>query len=697
MRKVQSGSFSLPLLQILLQLRDERLGIWKRKGGLHNSLHVHMTHQSISTSARFDRSQRDAYHTSIVTAPPTLLPNEVHTRFLFPFRFDSRLVSKIHEALGTQPYWNAREPNSNFRGEYLPDFLAVYFGSAARWNYFQIDPDQSKRWLGMGLDLWQERLRQDEYAVKDGFIRTAVLSHTDGRGIELFLVDEGAGVLSVTLTARTSEGRAFTMDQVKSFCYSLCQSEPRKCTLLRAKGNAAAPPGEPSEEEQRSVTRGASTDFAPGGWFTLISFFRFLLRPLEESAADCHSLHDSAMLIPFTVLRFPIAESGPVERTDEVVLHASLLAQVDEAAHPLPGSDDPGVLVQMFHTDEIAAVSCMGAAFLLWDIGVQYDSAKIASRRDRYFVGFLAALLQRLVLMRLSMDAARLIRQEDLESSSLSLQNLRRATLQYVAGGHFIEVSSREVLNRYFTMCQRAHRVPRYLALVQQTITDMDAALQSARQHASLEKLNELGGKQQKSLHVMESTQSKVEWIEVFVITFYTAELCYVMAETWRLRAEVVQVAILVFLLAGFGAAVFLVRPWETDQQPTRDGLLRKPQRPPARLFIVGLIACVMLAAFLFVGVMLRDPSAEAGSNAATDRELEDVRSELRTMRNQQTQMLSALAARDAFDKACPAACLKRFPEAAALAKEADSRLRSGDMVEALKLWNSARGAAVRR
>src|SRR6185437_2789600 len=125
--------------------------------------------------------------------------------------------------------------------------------------------------------------------------------------------------------------------------------------------------------------------------------------------------------------------------------------------------------------------------------------------------------------MNAARDAAAAARSQE-DDLPARLGALRLGVLSFIAEGHFIEISARDALNRFFTLCQQAQRVPQSLELLQRTVADIDATVQAGhhsdlarRQHDSLDALRA-------TQDAMIATQNKVEWIEVFVVSFYVAE-----------------------------------------------------------------------------------------------------------------------------------------------------------------------------
>lgn len=473
------------------------------------------------------------------------------TRFLLPFRFDANRTADLKAAVEAAGWCN-RPPHAGFLSELLPEFTETYLGAIEQSNYYQLSLPLSQRTPGHSLVFINPRPKLETLV-------GAVLQPQDGRGIELFLAGPGVALLSITLTALRVPDDGIQLSAIREFNYSLAQPEAESTLQFRRRGDNDAPPQ------------------------SLQSVCYSLLQPIVSRGVDLRPLRRDALLVPYTVVRFPQnvaisslnAPSG-TPAADDLVGQASLLAQVDEAAHPLPIREDPGVPVRVFHTDELAAVSGMGAAIFVFDVGTQFDTAKPATRRDKYFIAFLAALVQRLRLMQLSEEANHLL---DCPPAQIdrALALLRRDTVRTLVSGSFVEISTRDAVNRFFTLCQQGQRVRESLALVQQTIADLDSSLQAERQ----------GG----MLAVLAETQNKVEWIEVFLISFYSAELTHLLGDSFGLAHGYLGVVALGAMLIGGLVAAMMIRPWAHESN-----------RPPSQFWIASGITIGILVAFLLIG-----------------------------------------------------------------------------------------------
>ena len=437
--------------------------------------------------------------------------------------------------------------------------------------------------------------------------------------------------------------------------------------------------------------------------------------------------------MPYTVVRLPIgvifesSETPTVLEFERSAAFAASLAQVEEASHPPPPRNDPGLPMAVFATDQMLAASSMGAAVILSDRGVEYDKAKLVNHRDKYFVGLLAAILQRMVLMHLAEEAAATIQLSGAECNA-SLRRLRNNTLEFLATGHFVEVATRETLNRFLSLCQCAHRVPESLRLVQQNIADLDAALQADRQSESLD--------------LMALTQSKVEWIEVFLVSFYAAELAELLGRGFGFSHGFLSWGVLTTLLLSVLIVAFLIRPWKEKEDergqkggagPDDSGQSSLVLGAPRGFWNRTLYLIAGLGLFLVIGwwikptpaprlqavvddltkvsassdanipaIAIRINRAQSWLSQARDAEAEVSEPALCAAREETNQIhlladsaARARVARDAWYVACPTQCLITSPKAVAFARNAESLWLAGDFSGARHDWELATAATV--
>jgi hypothetical protein len=207
-----------------------------------------------------------------------------------------------------------------------------------------------------------------------------------------------------------------------------------------------------------------------------------------------------------------------------------------------------------------------------------------------------------------------------------------------------VEISNREAVNRFYDLAQRAQRVKETLAVVRGTIQALDEALDAEAQTGNSAALV--------------ATQSKLEWIEIIVISVYVAELAKLLAEMFRFREEFAGWSVLGWSVLTLGGACWMLQPWK--HQPRR--------RLGALIGLLGLF----LAWFLVGDLWLRQdraakPPQEAAPAAKSAR--------------------AAIRARQALEWICPAECLGSRPAAAAKFKEAEGAYQKGQYAAAEAAW----------
>ncbi len=548
------------------------------------------------------------------------------TRFLLPFRFDPQRWESVQAAL-RETNWKSHPPHELYRADYTHDFIQTTFGTDGNGRWFQWDRQPAQKKPGDEIEI--SYLRTPAKAITQ-----AKLVHCDGRDIELFVDPRGCGVLSVSLKP-ASQDAPLSLAAIKTLNYSLCQ-----------------------DGSSRNAARIRKATGQGYGDYVLKDLCLELLSCFTPDNTGFRLLHPQAPLMPYTVVRFgqhlafsSITRPTGVPPEDDLAAQASLLAQVDEAAHPLPTAEDHGAVVRAYHTDELAAASCMGAAFFVSDTGTQFDSLKFYSRLDKYFLGFLAALMQKMRLRALAEEAAIVAKLQPGPERIGRLEALRNSMLENLAAGDLIEISVRDAVNRFLLQCQQALRVPESLGLVKSAIADLDSSLQASRQSDSLGELgktqsalHELGEKQGEVMERLASTQNKVEWIEIFVISFYSGELVEMLGKEFDIAHDVRQVALLAAVIGSALIAGFMLRPWD-------ESIKKKASvNSPTRFLTVVAIVTLLILAYVGIGRLVHhqpthDPSAVA---------LQELRTEAQEIRKQLSEVSAKLAQKASSERKEP-------------------------------------------
>lgn len=503
---------------------------------------------------------------------------EVHTRFLYPFLFErgeatavaARLQGLAAPAKGDQrPVWQPMRqsgaqdeagtadqrpeaPAALYSDELLCPVREFLFPrpGADGCGYLQADPRLVQSWF------------HNRVLVRH---RDAVLFSVlpDRPQIEVFLSPYGAGLLSIALCATTRQWDAaadgITLEEVKHFNYRLAQlrrpgtvptlsiPHPWDTPETRAKAvDRAAPP--PAPDAPLSTRLGVA-----GGTFTLGELAGFLLGPLVGSLGFAPSQEQFSV---YTVVRFDqrVDFADPATRGRLGPLLAGL-AQIEEPAHAgaVPGEplDVPN---HVMNASQWVAAGSMGLAHLVADQHAPpsgFDEQRVPQYRDKYFIAYLLALLQRLTLQRGVEDAARAVRSPE-QRKREDFRRLHGDLLDFAVAGHYTEVSSRHAINGFYRLAQQGLGVDRALGIVTQAVQS-----QEARQIADDLSAN---------VRTVSQVQRKVEWLEVFFVSFYATELAGLIAEN-HFDHGYGRWGVLAAPLLGGVVAMVGLRPWRAHHE----------------------------------------------------------------------------------------------------------------------------------
>ncbi|MGJ5818190.1 hypothetical protein [Paludibaculum fermentans] len=383
----------------------------------------------------------------------------------------------------------------------------------------------------------------------------------------------------------------FEPADVKEFNYRLSQFYRRKSGFLARLPDEVDPVVEtlgPSNPEdiwsQRWSRQWMETQVLghPYAWFTLTDLARYLLQPVEELGRG-HARRMMDQLGVFTVVRLSkstqirsLDRPDGVSAEEDVAGFAAALSQIEECNHPLPAAGTPGVACELLNEGHIVAASTMGCAQVMCDQGIEYDRARLGDRRDKWFPCYAAAVLTRAALHGWKEQAAHIA--EGLELASHhphsshttpkpskpnhektsetdrialreALEHLRHAVLRGRLAGFYEEISQRDALNRFFRLCLKGLRVPESEEVLRRTIAELETG-------ASAQQRTRDGG-------ILAETQSKVEWIEVFVVSIYSLELVHIVGNAFEFREIYVACGALLAMGLAIAAALSLLKPWK--------------------------------------------------------------------------------------------------------------------------------------
>ncbi len=273
-----------------------------------------------------------------------------------------------------------------------------------------------------------------------------------------------------------------------------------------------------------------------GGEFKLFEWVQFLLQPLEQMGYRVMQQQFSV----YSVTRFNASVNfTDADTQSELRPYLTALAHVEELNH----TGSLNVCEQQLNPRHWAAVGSLGAVHLLADQNQpakDFDEQRLGISLHKYFIPYLLGLMQRVVLQGILTDARDILgircaeEPEDAGDWVMPLQKLNRHTLAFTVNGWFTEVSSREVINQYYTLAQQGLRVQDSFQILQRALHDAEVMDNDRfqndslkRQNATLKAMEDLAEKTNHSITLVAHVQAKVEWLEVFFVSYYATALVY--------------------------------------------------------------------------------------------------------------------------------------------------------------------------
>ena len=240
------------------------------------------------------------------------------------------------------------------------------------------------------------------------------------------------------------------------------------------------------------------------------------------------------------------------------------LAQVHAVFRPAPERGKLGVPNLFTGANHWAAASLQGAGHVL---GAREAHAlgedTVAEARDRYFVPYLTALLQRCAIKKAAEEATEMVLHEDVKREPVS--KLRSDVLAFALAGALPEVSVRSSLHRYYRMCQRAVDLTRNLSQVRSALGDLEAQLSARQQMEIAEAQRDIAKQSAESQESSHRIHMSLVWIEVFIVVAYAAELVkFFVIELPHIQEPRTR-WIAASLAIGIGViALAVLRPWDS-------------------------------------------------------------------------------------------------------------------------------------
>jgi len=460
-----------------------------------------------------------------------------------------------------KPCWTSPEVPGAYRAEYMAFaqeylFLEGHQHGSSRRSYLQLDSNIHNQIFGnfIALDYDQGSNRKERRPSVKTFCSSAP-------GVELFLSNAGSGVLSLTFSLGEGEKAAITFESARQFNYALSHSGRRNVPYLRRPH-----PELDTHLLSEKVTVRNPVSNEPdllkrlgqfGSSFSIEELAGFLLQPVLSSPGFSFLQKQSSV---YSVGVFP--SSGALDSDAETTAaFLAALAQIEEPGHPGTPID-----ITRFSSHHWSASSSLASAHLATNQGVPFDQQRSVTLRDKYFVCYLLALLQRATIYRLQVKATSLIRASNRDRQEISL--LRRDALGFLLVGDWTEISARDVINRYYEQCRQALRIVSNMTTVTTAIAEFDAVDRSEAQQQTLNALRDSQHEQHETLLALERTQNKLEWIEILIVGIYLAEFVHLVCEALHLPSALTVPSIVGSALAGMWTAHWVLRPNAIGEDP---------------------------------------------------------------------------------------------------------------------------------
>jgi hypothetical protein len=492
---------------------------------------------------------------------PTFVEKPV-VRLVLPFEVAPGRLSELVKALvgekllDEKQVWAEAKPRNAYVDELTQQAEAMLFaGKGERHSgaFLRVDGTVAQRWF------------QGAVLQPEGHEATRIKLVPE-LGIELFLSGHGCGAFSISFELAVD-----TVSALQDTVYRLAQrvrrrSDPSWIRVPHPADDAERLAQVPAEQrakleaEERPAREAALHKRLGkrGGQFTLHELADALLGPLGGLGLQLRegSFH------AYTVARFA---AGTSLAPDSALADALLgVAQVEEAAHA-GGGREP-VQVALLNSCHLAGVASQGAAHFVADqSGVAFNDERQGRVRDKYFVPFLVATLQRAALRRLGTFIHATLADE--MRSADSVRQLRLDLLELAAGGMASEVSTRGAVESYSARCRAALAVTETFEQTERAIAGIEQVLTSQKLEDLLGKQEKIAARSEKSLEAAHSLHAAVAWLEIFIVTAYTAEVLHILWAAYEhggdhpIQHVLVYVAAMV--IAG-GIAAWVLKPWSS-------------------------------------------------------------------------------------------------------------------------------------
>lgn len=507
------------------------------------------------------------------TPQPDLRPKEIQTRFLYPFFFDRGKASQASDELSGETIpargglpiaiWECAEPPALYREELLDHVDNFLFQTTARGcRYLRVSSPASSRWFNkLQAVLIEPRPARESITWPISLVPLA--------GIEVFLTNYGAGVLSISLSPDQVE---LSFENAILFNYKLAQLRPQVSARLHIPHPSENQKAwEHMSQQQKDEVGSPPSAHAPvierlgvaGGSFLLGEFVvAVLLRPLGSLGLEPVQTQFSV----YTVVRFgEEVDFEKPEITGKLATFLSGISQIEEPTHAGSPARVVGVTHAILNRRHIAAVGLLGMAQMVSDQptpDLSFNAQRVPRVIGKYFIPYLVALFQRISLQRALSEASDLVLNQSREMQA-EFSKLRRHLIEFAVEGYFPETSHREVLDRYYRMAQEGLGVRRAYQDVSRSIADIDAQFAADHQAKLAEAMAENVAATRNLQEDTAKVQHKLGLLEHFVISVYAATLWEMLASHIDQLDRWIPHGVIVFAILGFVGTWGFEKLWD--------------------------------------------------------------------------------------------------------------------------------------
>jgi len=416
----------------------------------------------------------------------TRLIKQFQTRFLLPFYFRPNCIRQIVDSLqadsrllkkGNQPLWETSKPHDLYIEEMLDPVVDLLFPlhETGVCPYLRLSDKAASQWF-------------NHIRVKLGKVIDLEVRLVNPAGIELFLCDQGAGILSFTLSPAVdsltwTKALLFNnkVSQMRHYAWAFFrrphpEDNTDKWSKLTDEKKSRIPA--PPEDSKPLIERLGK----PGGVFSLSELATSLLQPMESHD---FSLFQSQFSV-YTVARFDhtvdLSSSG-IQREMRPLL--SSFVQIRKSGHAETDTASYEIENVILNRCHWSATGLLGTTHLVADqtdtqlssMGENnsphpFNQARVVRAIMKYYIPYLAAFFERLILLRFKNEVAKLAHMPHQESPEKMI-NLNHAFQKFTMRGYFTQASNREAVQRYFQICQKGMSISDALDQAKQSMTDL--------------------------------------------------------------------------------------------------------------------------------------------------------------------------------------------------------------------------------